>query len=62
MKTLIATAPTIKPDIEAALADTAERAKIDELLSESRDLTTGFSDKYGGAIGLSAGFSFSDGD
>ncbi len=62
LKTLVATAPTIKPDIEAALADPAERAKIDELLSESRDLTTGFSDKYGGAIGLSAGFSFSDGD
>ena len=40
LKTLIATAPTIKPDIEAALADPAERAKIDELLSESRDLTT----------------------
>lgn len=59
---LIATAPTINPDIEAAIASDADRAKIDMLLAETRDLTTGFSDNYGGAIGLSAGFSFADGD
>jgi len=62
LKQLIETAPTIKPDVGAAVADAGERAKIDQLLAESRDLTTGFSDAYGGAIGLSAGFSFSDGD
>lgn len=55
-------APTINPDIEKALGDDAERAKIDKLLAVSRDLTTAFSDEYGGAIGLSAGFSFADGD
>ena len=59
---LIATAPTVNPDIEAAIASDADRAKIDALLAETRDLTTGFSDNYGGAIGLSAGFSFADGD
>ncbi|MGZ9723238.1 imelysin family protein [Rhizobium miluonense] len=55
-------APTINPDIEAAIGNDAERAKIDKLLSVSRDLATSFSDEYGGAIGLSAGFSFADGD
>ncbi|MDE1993629.1 MAG: hypothetical protein KGI75_14085 [Rhizobiaceae bacterium] len=59
---LTATAPTINPDIEAALASDSERAKIDTLRSDTRDLTTGFSDNFGGAIGLSAGFSFADGD
>ncbi|ACM25188.1 hypothetical protein G6L94_02440 [Agrobacterium rhizogenes] len=59
---LIATAPTINPDIDAAIASDADRAKIDRLLADTRDLTTGFSDNYGGAIGLSAGFSFADGD
>lgn len=59
---LLATAPTINPNIETALGNDAERAKIDKLLAISRDLTTSFSDEYGGAIGLSAGFSFADGD
>jgi hypothetical protein len=59
---LTALAPTVNPDIDAALASDAERGKIDRLLSETRDLTTDFSDGYGGAIGLSAGFSFADGD
>ncbi len=59
---LAATAPTINADIEAAISNDAERAKIDKLLSVSRDLATSFSDQYGGAIGLSAGFSFADGD
>ncbi len=56
------TAPTINPDIEAAIGNDAERAKIDKLLAVSRELATSFSDEYGGAIGLSAGFSFADGD
>ncbi|MGY5807176.1 imelysin family protein [Rhizobium sp. LEGMi198b] len=62
LKELTLTAPTVNPDIEAALGNDAERAKIDKLLNVSRDLTTAFSDDYGGAIGLSAGFSFADGD
>ena len=59
---LIKTAGSIKPDVEAALADPAERAKIDTLRTTARDLTTDFSDGYGVDIGLSAGFSFADGD
>ncbi|PZM12244.1 imelysin family protein [Rhizobium tubonense] len=62
LKQLIATAPAINADIPAALADDGQRAKIDTLLADTRDLTTDFSDGYGGAIGLSAGFSFADGD
>ncbi len=59
---LATTAPTINPDIEAVIGNDAERAKIDKLLAVSRELATSFSDEYGGAIGLSAGFSFADGD
>lgn len=59
---LIATAGTINPDVEAAIADPAERLKIDKLRADARDLTTDFSDGYGTDIGLSAGFSFADGD
>jgi predicted lipoprotein len=59
---LIKTAGSINPNVEAALADPAERAKIDTLRATARDLTTDFSDGYGVDIGLSAGFSFADGD
>jgi predicted lipoprotein len=59
---LIATAATINADIPLALADDAQRARIDALLADTRNLTTDFSDGYGSAIGLSAGFSFADGD
>jgi hypothetical protein len=62
LTSLSATATTINPNVEAALADQAQRGKIDTLLSDSRDLTTDFSDGYGADIGLSAGFSFADGD
>jgi predicted lipoprotein len=60
-KTLLDTVPKLNPDIEIATSD-PEAAKLDALLATSRDLTTSISDQYGGAIGLSAGFSFSDGD
>ncbi len=59
---LIATAGSIDPDVEAAIANPAERAKIDTLLADTRALTTDLSDGYGVDIGLSAGFSFADGD
>ena len=61
LKTIIDSVSKLNPDIEVAVSD-AERAKLDTLLSESRDLITTISDQYGAAIGLSAGFSFSDGD
>ena len=60
-KTLLDTVPKLNPDIDVATSD-AERAKLDAFLATSRDLITKISDDYGGAIGLSAGFSFSDGD
>jgi predicted lipoprotein len=53
--------PKLNPDIDVATSD-AEKAKLDTLLADSRDLITRISDEYGAAIGLSAGFSFSDGD
>ena len=61
LKTIIDSVSKLNPDIEVAVSD-AEKAKLDTLLTESRDLITTISDQYGAAIGLSAGFSFSDGD
>ena len=55
-------AETINPDIEAALGDNADRAKLDYMLLNGKDLILRLSDNYGAAIGLGAGFSFSDGD
>ncbi|MDX3926683.1 MAG: imelysin family protein [Shinella sp.] len=52
----------INPDIEAALHDPQERAKIDFALLNTRDLIVRLNDDYGGAVGLGAGFSFADGD
>lgn len=61
-KALIRVADDVNPDIEAAVADPAERAKLDFLLLNSKDLILRLNNDYGGAIGLAAGFSFSDGD
>jgi predicted lipoprotein len=60
-KALLDTVPKLNPDIDAATS-AAEKAKLDQLLIDTRDLVTTISDEYGAAIGLSAGFSFSDGD
>lgn len=54
--------PKIDPDIENAVNDPAERKKMDFLIVNARDLVLRLSNEYGGAIGLGAGFSFSDGD
>ncbi|MDR6755087.1 putative lipoprotein [Mycoplana sp. BE70] len=54
--------PKIDPDIENAVHDPAERKKMDFLIVNARDLVLRLSNEYGGAIGLGAGFSFSDGD
>lgn len=62
LKALARKAETINPEIETAVNDTIERAKIDYLLLNSKDLILRLSDNYGAAIGLGAGFSFSDGD
>lgn len=60
-KSLLETVPKLNPDIEVATND-PERAKLDALLANTRKLITDISDNYGAAVGLSAGFSFSDGD
>lgn len=61
-KSMARVARTIEPDIEKALADDAQRGKIDYLLLNGKDLIYRINDQYGSAIGLSSGFSFSDGD
>jgi predicted lipoprotein len=61
LKSLLEMVPKLNPDIEVATSD-AEKAKLDALLVSTRELITKISDDYGSAIGLSAGFSFSDGD
>lgn len=62
MKSLKRTTGTITPDIEAALSAPDEKAKLDFLMLNGRDLIKRLSEDYGKALGLGAGFSFSDGD
>ncbi|KKX31752.1 imelysin family protein [Rhizobium sp. LC145] len=62
MKSMIRVAGTIDPDVEKAVADQTERQKLDFLLLNGRDLITRLNNGYGSAIGLTSGFSFSDGD
>lgn len=50
------------PDIEALMADARGRGQMEYLLVAGKDLILRFNDELGGAIGLSAGFSFQDGD
>ena len=61
-RSLVRVANDVDPDVEAAVADPIERAKLDFLLLNSKDLILRLNNDYGGAIGLAAGFSFSDGD
>lgn len=49
-------------DIEHVVTDDSQRQKLDFLLINGRDLIDRLNDEYGGAIGLTSGFSFSDGD
>lgn len=62
MKSMIRVTATIDPDVEKAISDKDEKAKLDFLLLNSKDLIARLSDDYGKALGLGAGFSFSDGD
>ncbi|CAH0339160.1 imelysin family protein [Rhizobium sp. CECT 9324] len=61
-RSLLRVVNDIQPDVEEALADPAETAKLDFLLLNSRDLILRLNNDLGGGIGLAAGFSFSDGD
>lgn len=62
IKSLERTAAKIDTDIEKAVTEPTERKKIDFLIINARDLVLRLSNDFGGAIGLGAGFSFSDGD
>lgn len=61
-KSMVRVAGTIEPDVEQALNDDQQRSRIDYLLINGKDLIYRLNDQYGGAIGLSSGFSFADGD
>ncbi len=56
------TARGMEPQAEAVLADPAQRQRLDYLLLSGKDLIQRLDGELGGAIGLSAGFSFQDGD
>lgn len=62
LKSLIRTAGTMDADVETAVTSAEERSRLDFLLLNSRDLILRLNDNLGGALGLGAGFSFSDGD
>ncbi|MCL6705801.1 hypothetical protein M8R20_02200 [Pseudomonas sp. R2.Fl] len=62
LKSLIRVGDGMDPDVEKAVGEDAGRAKLDFLLLNGKDLILRLNDTYGGAIGLGAGFSFSDGD
>lgn len=59
---LIVTASSITPDLELAVTRDEDKAKLQSLLTDSRSMITDLSDGVGGGVGLSAGFSFADGD
>ena len=61
-KSMIRVAGTIDADVQKALDQDDQRAKVDYLLLNGKDLIYRLNDQYGGAIGLSSGFSFADGD
>lgn len=61
-RSLLRVVNDIQPNVEGAIADPAETAKLDFLLLNSRDLILRLNNDLGGGIGLAAGFSFSDGD
>jgi predicted lipoprotein len=62
LKSMAALAGDITGDLEKAVADENERKKLDMLLADGKDVIAKLNDGYGGAIGLSSGFSFADGD
>lgn len=62
LKATIRETSKMNPDIAAAIASPEETAKLDFLLLNTKDAITRISDDYGAALGIGAGFSFSDGD
>jgi predicted lipoprotein len=62
LQSLIALSATITPDLEKAVEDRGEQKKLDAMLAGTKDVIARLNEGYGGAIGLSSGFSFADGD
>ena len=62
LPSMVRVAGTIDTDVQKALDQDDQRAKVDYLLLNGKDLIYRLNDQYGGAIGLSSGFSFADGD
>lgn len=62
LKSMATLASGMTPDLEKAVEDPADRRKLDTLLADGKDVIAKLNDGYGGAIGLSSGFSFADGD
>lgn len=62
LKSMIELSAKMTPDLEKAVENAAERKKLDTLLADGKDVISKLNDGYGGAIGLSSGFSFADGD
>lgn len=62
LKSMIRTTGKIDTDIAKALDNDEDRGRVDYLLLNGKDLIYRLNDQYGAAIGLGAGFSFSDGD
>lgn len=62
LKSLISTSRTIVDNIERAVEIPGETKKLDTMLAGTKDVIAKLNDGYGGAIGLSSGFSFADGD
>jgi predicted lipoprotein len=61
-KSLVRVSEEIDLPIDEAIADDEQRAKLDFIVLNTDDLLQRLNKDFGGAIGLSAGFSFADGD
>lgn len=62
LKSMATLTEDVTADLEKAVEDASERQKLDTLLADGKDVISKLNDGYGGAIGLSSGFSFADGD
>ncbi|MDQ0318665.1 putative lipoprotein [Pararhizobium capsulatum DSM 1112] len=61
-KSLVRVSEEVDLPIDEAIVDDEQRAKLDFIVLNTDDLLQRLNKDFGGAIGLSAGFSFSDGD
>lgn len=62
LKSLLSTSVQIDLPVDQLLKDEAQRGKLDFVVLNIQDLLDRLNREYGGAIGLSSGFSFADGD